>query len=127
MVIITSTVSLPPELVAVTVYAVAVVDSTEGLPLITPEVVSNARPVGSAGLIAYDTTGPPSAMGELSLMAVPMVYTLEGARYRRLDTVTEDTKNAITRVSTGPLKIYVTQQKITGPPHQDTHRHSQSQ
>ena len=75
--------SLPPELVAVTVYVMAVEDTTDGVPLITPVEVLNSRPVGSAGRIAKDTTGPPLVLGRLASMVVSLVYTASAIKKAR--------------------------------------------
>jgi len=50
---------VPAALVAVSVYVVAA-EVTEGVPEITPEVVSMIMPVGSAGAILIEVTELPS-------------------------------------------------------------------
>ena len=61
-------VALPPVFVAVIVYVV-MVESTVGVPLISPVDESMLIPVGSAGEIDQVTTGPPLTVG------VPVVIT----------------------------------------------------
>ena len=66
--------SEPPVLVAVMVYSMGVLDSSLGVPLITPVERSRVKPLGKVGSMAYDTTSPPEEVGSLSVMRVPMVY-----------------------------------------------------
>ena len=54
----TVVVALPPEFVAVTVYVVNV-ESTLGVPLISPVDASMSRPVGNVGSIVQVMTVPP--------------------------------------------------------------------
>ena len=63
----------PPELLAQTVYVVAVVCSTVGVPLILPSVVPHVSPVGNDGLISHDVTVPPLTEGRFGVMAVSFV------------------------------------------------------
>ena len=70
--ITTVVVPLPPALVAVTVYTVEV-EITVGVPLISPVVVLNAKPVGSDGTIDQETTAPPLAVGVLLVIAESFV------------------------------------------------------
>ena len=63
----------PPELLAQTVYVVAVVCSTVGVPLMAPVEVLKERPVGTEGLISHDVMVPPLTLGVLVPMAVPFV------------------------------------------------------
>ena len=72
MVIVTVVVTLPPVLVALTVY-VLVALTTVGVPDISPVAVSNRRPTGSAGVIVQDTTGPPVVVGVSACIAVLLV------------------------------------------------------
>tara|TARA_B100000003_G_C10916126_1_gene365306 strand:+ start:1697 stop:1912 length:216 start_codon:yes stop_codon:yes gene_type:complete len=62
-------VSVPPSLVAVTVKLVEL-NSTEGVPEISPLVVDNERPAGSDGEIDHVTTVPPAEVGFIEI-AVP--------------------------------------------------------
>ena len=61
-VMLTVAVSVPPVLLAVTVYCVVDVIAV-GVPEISPLVVENERPAGSDGLIDHAVTGPPLALG----------------------------------------------------------------
>jgi hypothetical protein len=63
-------VALPPELKAVTTYAVAGVTAV-GVPEMTPVEVLRLRPAGSAGDTEYVTAAPPLLLGMLLGMAVP--------------------------------------------------------
>ena len=72
-VITTSKVADPPEFVAVTTYP-AVVETDVGVPEITPVVVLNESPAGSAGETEYDVTLPVTE-GSSAVMAVPTVNT----------------------------------------------------
>ena len=63
----------PPELLAQTVYVVAVVCSTDGVPLMAPVEVLKERPVGTEGLISHDVMVPPLTEGRFGVMAVPFV------------------------------------------------------
>ena len=68
-------VAVPPVLVAVIVNMLRV-SSSVGVPLSTPVEVSNARPLGTDGLMAHDTNSPePVIVGESgrSLLAVLLV------------------------------------------------------
>ena len=68
----TSPVPLPPALIAVTVYVVAVV-MLVGVPEISPVEVSKIRPGDSVGEIDQSVTAPPFAVGVTALIAVPLV------------------------------------------------------
>ena len=75
MVMLMYAVAVPPVLVAVMVNIVRV-SSSVGVPLSTPVEVSNARPLGSDGLMAHETNSPEPVMaGESgrSLLAVLLV------------------------------------------------------
>ena len=71
--ITTSKVVDPPEFVAVTTYP-AVAETAVGVPEITPVVVLNESPAGSAGEIEYDVTLPVT-VGDKEAMAEPTVNT----------------------------------------------------
>ena len=60
--IVTVAVAPPPELVAVTVYVIAV-DVRVGLPEIAPVEVSKDNPAGRVGETEYVTTAPPVDVG----------------------------------------------------------------
>ena len=60
--IVTVVVAPPPELVAVTVYVVAV-DVTVGVPEIAPVELSMESPAVSDGEIDHETTVPPLEVG----------------------------------------------------------------
>ena len=64
--------SLPPVLVAVTVYVVLVLSSV-GVPEMVPSEVSNDSPAGKVGEIDHVTTAPPLTVGVTDVMAVPLV------------------------------------------------------
>ena len=68
----TVVVSLPPVLVAVTVYVVEVL-STVGVPEMVPSAVLNERPPGKDGEMDHVTTSPPLTVGVTAVMAVPLV------------------------------------------------------
>ena len=68
----TSIESLPPVLVAVTVYTTAA-EVTVGVPLISPVEVEKVRPVGSDGEIDQVTTAPPFTVGVDALIATSLV------------------------------------------------------
>ena len=67
-------VALPPVLVAVIVYVVTV-ESTVGVPLISPVDESIFKPVGRAGEIDHVTTGPPPTVGTPVVMDESLVST----------------------------------------------------
>ena len=67
----TVSVSLPPELVAVTVYVVSVLSSV-GVPEMVPSEVSNDKPAGSVGEMDHDVMVP-LTVGVTEVMAVPLV------------------------------------------------------
>ena len=71
-VMLTVAVSLPPVLVAVTVYVVDVLSSV-GVPEIVPSVVSNDKPAGKDGEMDQVTTSPPLMVGVTEVIAVPLV------------------------------------------------------
>ena len=48
-------------------------DTTDGLPEITPVSSSMDSPVGRAGETEYESIGPPVLVGAESVMAVPLV------------------------------------------------------
>ena len=67
-------VSLPPELVAVTVYVVEVLSSV-GVPEMVPSVVLNVKPAGSVAEMVHDVMSPPFTVGVTDVMAVPLLKT----------------------------------------------------
>ena len=69
---VTVAVSLPPALLAVTVYAVEF-ETAVGVPEIAPVVLSNARPAGRAGEIDQDVTVPPLEVGVMVVSATFLV------------------------------------------------------
>ena len=71
-VISTVVVSLPPEFSAVIVY-VAVEDTTVGVPVITPVVGLNTKPVGRLGETVHETTVPPLFVGASGDIVVSLV------------------------------------------------------
>ena len=71
-VMLTVAVSVPPVLLAVTVYCVIDVIAV-GVPEISPLVVENERPAGSEGEIDQEVTVPPLTLGVAVVMAVPLV------------------------------------------------------
>ena len=60
-------VSVPPELVAVTVYACEA-DSAVGVPDNSPDDVSKLRPAGSAGEILHEVAAPPLLDGVIEFI-----------------------------------------------------------
>ena len=65
-------VSLPPVLLAVTVYVPEAVMAV-GVPEMAPVEASKARPAGSDGETDQDVMAPPLTVGETVVMAVPLV------------------------------------------------------
>ena len=78
--IVTVAVSLPPALVAVIVYEVED-DTADGVPLISPDKLSNDKPAGSVGEIDQDVTGPPDDVGDAVVIATPLVRVIELGLY----------------------------------------------
>ena len=72
--------SLPPVLVAVIVY-VAEEFTPVGVPLMAPVEVSSAKPAGSDGETDQETTVPPVDVGDVVVMAVPLVNVNELVLY----------------------------------------------
>jgi len=70
--IVTVVVAPPPELVAVTVYVIAV-DVKVGVPETAPVEVSNVSPAVSEGEIDHETTVPPLEVGVEVIIAVSFV------------------------------------------------------
>ncbi len=64
--------SVPPELVAVTVYTAEEV-TVVGVPEIAPVVLDSVRPAGSEGDTDQEVTAPPVEVGETVVIAVPLV------------------------------------------------------
>ena len=69
---VTSSVVLPPVLVAVIVY-VAEVETVVGVPLMAPVDESSERPAGSDGETDQEVTGPPLVVGVTVVIAVLLV------------------------------------------------------
>ena len=65
-------VSLPPVLLAVTVYEAEVVTAV-GVPLIAPVDESKDKPAGSDGETDHEVIGPPFTVGVAVVIAVPFV------------------------------------------------------
>ena len=70
--IVTDAVSVPPVLVAVTVYDAEDV-TVVGVPEIAPVVLERVRPAGSEGETDHEVTAPPLEVGETVVIAVPLV------------------------------------------------------
>ena len=73
---VTVAVSLPPVLLAVTVYVAEDVIAV-GVPLIAPVVVEKESPDGSDGEIDQEVTVPPLEVGVTVVMVVPFVSVSE--------------------------------------------------
>ena len=73
---VTVAVVLPPELVAVTVYA-ADEATAVGVPLNSPVVESITKPAGSDGETAQEVTAPPFEVGVVAVISVPLVRVKE--------------------------------------------------
>ena len=73
----------PPELLAQTVYVVAVVCSTVGVPLIFPSEVPQVKPLGKDGSISQDVTVPPLTVGRFGVIAVPFSRVMFSGVYSR--------------------------------------------
>ena len=69
---VTVAVSLPPVLVAVTVYVAEDVTAV-GVPLMVPVEVSSDRPAGRDGEMEYEMIVPPFAVGDTAVICVPFV------------------------------------------------------
>ena len=69
---VTVAVSLPPVLLAVTVYVAEEVIAV-GVPLMAPVVVEKESPDGSDGEIDHEVTVPPLDVGVTVVMVVPFV------------------------------------------------------
>ena len=69
---VTSSVVLPPVLVAVTVYVAEDVTAV-GVPLMAPVEESRESPAGSDGETDQEVTFPPLEVGVTVVMAVPFV------------------------------------------------------
>ena len=65
-------VSLPPVLLAVTVYDAEEV-MAEGVPLMAPVEESSERPAGRVGETDHEVTVPPAVVGVTVVIAVPLV------------------------------------------------------
>ena len=70
--IVTDAESVPPVLVAVTVYDAEAV-TVVGVPEIAPVVLDRVRPAGSEGETDQEVTAPPLEVGETVVIAVPLV------------------------------------------------------
>tara|TARA_Y100000766_G_scaffold48771_1_gene38975 strand:+ start:836 stop:1126 length:291 start_codon:yes stop_codon:yes gene_type:complete len=70
--IVTDAVSVPPVLVAVTVYDAEDV-TVVGVPEIAPVVLDRVSPAGSEGDTDQEVTAPPLEVGETVVIAVPFV------------------------------------------------------
>ena len=70
---LTVSVSLPPEFVAVMVYVVAVLSSV-GVPEMVPSVVLNVRPAGKVGEMDHEVMVP-LTVGVTEVIVVPLVST----------------------------------------------------
>ena len=73
---VTSSVVLPPVLLAVTVYVAELVMAV-GVPLIAPVEESRESPAGSPGETDQPVMVPPLAVGVTVVMAVPLVKVKE--------------------------------------------------
>ena len=81
MVMFTVAEAEPPELLAQTVYVVAVVCSTDGVPLMAPVEVLKERPVGTEGLISQDVMVPPLVDGRFGVIVVPFSSVMFSGEY----------------------------------------------
>ncbi len=70
--IVTDAESVPPVLVAVTMYDAEDV-TVVGVPEIAPVVLDKVRPAGSEGDTDHEVTAPPLEVGETVVMVVPFV------------------------------------------------------
>ena len=73
---VTVAVSLPPVLLAVTVYVADDVMAV-GVPLMAPVDESSDKPAGSEGETDQEVTVPPLSVGETVVIAVPLVSVKE--------------------------------------------------
>jgi hypothetical protein len=76
-------VSVPPELVAVTVYACDA-DSAVGVPDNSPDDVSKLRPAGSAGDMLQEVAAPPLLEGVIESIASPTIKSNTVVEYEML-------------------------------------------
>jgi len=77
--ITTRVVVLPPALVAVIVYTVAL-ETPMGVPVIMPVCGSRRRPAGSGGWTLYCVARPPLSLRVSAMMGVPSAYATEASR-----------------------------------------------
>ena len=106
-VMVTVAVSLPPVLVAVTVYVVAVLNSV-GVPEMVPSVVLKLKPAGSVAEIVHEVTSPPLTLGVTEVIAVPLVSVNEFGLYVRDEGATSLTVMLMVAVSLPPVLVAVT-------------------
>ena len=98
--------SLPPALVAVSVY-VAEEDTAVGVPERVPVDVSNARPAGSVGDIAQNVGVPPLKVGVADVIAEPFVNVNGLALYASEDGAASLTRIVIDAVALPPVLLAV--------------------
>ena len=102
---VTLAVSVPPVLVAVMVYEALEVTAV-GVPLRTPVEVSSAKPAGSDGETEYETTVPPVDVGDVVVIAVPLVNVNELVLYEMTGAISLTTM-VIVALSLPPVLVAV--------------------
>ena len=104
---VTVVVASPPVLVAVMVYVPEDV-TAEGVPLISPVEVENARPAGSDGSMAQEMTVPPLEVGVEAVMVVPFVKVNGLSLYETEDGMMSLTTMVTVVVALPPVLVAVT-------------------
>jgi hypothetical protein len=104
---VTVVVASPPVLVAVMVYVPEDV-TAEGVPLISPVEVENARPAGSDGSMAQEMTVPPLEVGVEAVMVVPFVRVNGLSLYETEDGMMSLTTMVTVVVASPPVLVAVT-------------------
>lgn len=102
---VTLAVSVPPVLVAVMVYEALEVTAV-GVPLRTPVEVSSAKPAGSDGETDQETTVPPVDVGDVVVIAVPLVNVNELVLYEMTGAISLTTM-VIVALSLPPVLVAV--------------------
>ena len=104
---VTVVVASPPVLVAVMVYVPEDV-TAEGVPLISPVEVENARPAGSDGSMAQEMTVPPLYVGVDAVIRESFVKVNGLSLYETEDGITSLTTMVTVAVELPPLLVAVT-------------------
>ena len=103
---VTSSVVLPPVLLAVMVYVVEE-DTTEGVPEMAPVEESKERPEGSEGETDQVVMAPPLAVGVTVVMAVPLVKVKASGLYASEEGAMSSTTMVTSSVVLPPVLLAV--------------------